>query len=83
LCAEGKRQGFDVRRQEFHEFSGKLALLLELVYAGALPLDSIAFEPGGDDPGTLGTAFSEGDVGRESHAPVAVGASDNQVDLQP
>jgi hypothetical protein len=50
LRAEGKRQGFDVKRQEFHEFSSKMALLLELVYAGALPLDSIAFESAGDEP---------------------------------
>ena len=52
LYAEGKRQGFDVQRQEFHDFSGKLALLLELVYAGTLPLDGIAFEPAGEDSGT-------------------------------
>ena len=57
LRAEGKRQGFDVHRQEFHEFSGKLALLLELVYAGTLPLEGIAFEPAGDDSGNDIAAF--------------------------
>jgi hypothetical protein len=67
LRAEGKRHGFDVKQQEFHDFSGKLALLLELVYAGTLPLDGIAFESADDDPGTPATASAEGDVTREIH----------------
>jgi hypothetical protein len=53
LRAEGKRHGFDVKQKEFHEFSGKLAGVLELVYAGALPLEDIAFEPATEDSGSL------------------------------
>ena len=49
LRAEGKRQGFDISQKEFHEFAGKVAILLELVYAGALPLDDIAFEAASND----------------------------------
>ncbi len=68
LRAEAKRQGFDVKRTEFHEFSSKLALLLELVYAGMLPLEGIAFEPADDDEsGTLGASSTERDVTREVH----------------
>jgi hypothetical protein len=74
LRAEGKRQGFDVKRPEFHEFSSKLALLLELVYSGTLPLESIAFEPAGDDSGTPGTSATESDVTREAPASVTDGA---------
>lgn len=44
LRAEGKRLGYDVKQQEFVEFSGKIAIMLELVYGGALPLRDIAFE---------------------------------------
>jgi hypothetical protein len=69
LRTEGKRQGFDVKQQEFHEFSGKLAILLELVYAGALPLDSIAFEPAGDDSGTPEAPAPEAEVTREALSP--------------
>jgi hypothetical protein len=46
LQAEAKRHGFDVEQDAFRSFSGKIAILLELVYTGAVPLDAIAFEPG-------------------------------------
>jgi hypothetical protein len=54
LRAEGKRQGFDVKRQEFDDFSRKMAILLELVYAGALPLDDISFESASEGLDELG-----------------------------
>ncbi len=59
LRAEGRRVGFDVKQHEFHEFSSKLAIMLELVYAGALPLDDIAFEAAGGDEGTPGAPAPE------------------------
>jgi hypothetical protein len=60
LRAEGKRHGFDVKQKEFNDFSGKLAILLELVYAGVLPIDSIAFESAGDDGGAVGALADSG-----------------------
>jgi hypothetical protein len=45
LHAEAKRHGFDVAQEDFRAFSGKMALLLELVYTRAVPLDAIAIEP--------------------------------------
>src|SRR5262249_33226290 len=44
LQAEAKRYGVDVGHEEFRAFSQKIAVLLELVYTGAVPLDAIAFE---------------------------------------
>jgi hypothetical protein len=51
LSAEAKRYGFDPEKEEFRSFSGKIAVLLELVYTGAVPLDAIAFEAGDTAPG--------------------------------
>jgi hypothetical protein len=47
LRAEAKRRGVDVKQEEFHAFAGKIALLLELVYTGMVPLDAVGFEAGG------------------------------------
>ena len=47
LRAEAKRHGVDVTQEEFRAFSGKIALLLELVYSGAVPLTAVGFEAGG------------------------------------
>lgn len=44
LRAEAKRHGVDVTQEEFRAFSEKIAVLLELVYTGTVPLDAIAFE---------------------------------------
>jgi hypothetical protein len=44
LRTEARRQGLDVKSEEFAAFSRKMALLLELVYARAVPLDAIAIE---------------------------------------
>jgi hypothetical protein len=62
LRAEGKRQGFDVTKEEFEEFSRKMAILLELVYAGALPLDDIAFESAGEEMDTSSDAPTDQSV---------------------
>src|SRR6185436_10000051 len=44
LRAEAKRVGVDVSHEEFGAFCNKIAVLLELVYSGQVPLDAIAFE---------------------------------------
>jgi hypothetical protein len=56
LRDEAKRHGFDVTQDQFAAFSAKMALLLELVYSGAVPLDAIAFEA---DPGSDQSSASE------------------------
>ena len=47
LRAEAKRRGVDVKQEDFQAFSGKIALLLELVYSGMVPLDAVGFDAGG------------------------------------
>jgi hypothetical protein len=47
LRAEAKRRGIDVAQEDFQAFSGKIALLLELVYSGMVPLGAVGFEAGG------------------------------------
>jgi hypothetical protein len=76
LGAEAKRHGFDIRREEFRSFSTKIAILLELVYTRTVPLEAIAFEPGGeisDDADALRStptrAMSERDASRAEASP--------------
>jgi hypothetical protein len=47
LRAEAKRRGVDVSQEDFRAFSGKIVLLLELVYSGMVPLEAVGFEAGG------------------------------------
>jgi hypothetical protein len=49
LRVEARRQGIDVTKEEFVAFSGKMALVLELVCSGAVPLDAIAIEAGASE----------------------------------
>jgi hypothetical protein len=62
LRLEAKRHGFDVAQEEFRAFSGKMAILLELVYTRAVPLDAIAIEPAGDaGPEIAPSSLDQGD----------------------
>jgi hypothetical protein len=86
LRAEGKRQGFDVKQEEFNEFSARVATLLELVYAGVVPLNDIAFEAAGDDSGSLDSLTTEGvarDLTREARGEVGALAPEAEQTLTP
>ncbi len=45
LKSEARRLEFDVSREDFVEFSEKMATLLELVFSGAVDLSDVAFDP--------------------------------------
>lgn len=49
LHVEAKRLDFDISQEQFRAFSEKIAILLELVYTGAVRLDDIVFENAKED----------------------------------
>jgi hypothetical protein len=62
LQAEARRARYDVSQPSFQLFSERIAVLLELVFSGAIGIDDIAFEAAdGGEP----AAASSAEIGEE------------------